>query len=264
MDSPDITIAVNFWWQSAVSAALRHPSAAFLLRESLRSLTQVHLDMLMQSVQPFQGFDAAAELATCSTAGRVPNPDRQSLATCGHQACAADCDMQQALPLQGRKRRRLSDAALARTHHHAPVSCVSRDEGRPLEVGSSTSDAFLIDQPATEDEIAFLQHLLQGHAAPCAEYAAIPPEQLLASAGQQLLGSSADAAVKALAAGAALQQGGNPSSPRKISNCGQDAAVLAPKVAFATLVLLRIASRPQVTAAADSAAVDAGVLILHR
>lgn len=52
IDSPGTTIAVNFWWSAPACEAAQSPAAAFLLRESLRSLTHSHMTALLSQVQP--------------------------------------------------------------------------------------------------------------------------------------------------------------------------------------------------------------------
>ncbi|KAK9807971.1 hypothetical protein WJX73_008943 [Symbiochloris irregularis] len=63
VDSADVTIAVNFWWQSPAASAAQGPAAAFLLRESLRTLTQAHMAHLLAAVTPAPGLLAAAQAA---------------------------------------------------------------------------------------------------------------------------------------------------------------------------------------------------------
>lgn len=123
VDSDDVTIAVNFWWRPPGSAALQGGHAAFLLRESLRSLTQAHMAGMLAGVHPLPGFHAAANSAADHV---LDQPDSQTAVE--HSSGASR-------PEDGRLA--TQDSPQHAAESHGSCGCMHSDTGALLEANHS-------------------------------------------------------------------------------------------------------------------------------
>lgn len=148
MDSQDTTIAVNFWWQSAVTKSLQPHMHQYYLRHLLDSLLDRERQKVLADVVPHPGVQAL-QVSSGSDSG----PCQSDATSATSSSAASDSSVSAVASLSGSAAESLSPSAVATTPHPTAATAspdVSlQDEGgvvtgsaRQLASGSDASERF--------------------------------------------------------------------------------------------------------------------------
>ena len=148
MDSQDTTIAVNFWWQSAVTKSLQPHMHQYYLRHLLDSLLDRERHKVLAAVVPHPQVQALQDSSDSDS-----GPGQSDATSATSSSAASDSAVSAVASLAGSAAESLSPSSAATTPHTIRATAspdrslqheggVGTDSARQLASGSGASEAF--------------------------------------------------------------------------------------------------------------------------